>query len=108
MFAMTMYVDILSSALDTWVDDLTGTALVDYTLVCRAEMLGVGPHRGDTAYSSLAAEISYDLALIKLCESNYVAVKATGFAFPGQERARLERELATAGIDLAGLARREA
>ena len=101
MFAMSMYVDILSSALDTWVDELTGTALVDYALVCRAEMLGVSPHRGDTAYSSLAAEIGYDRALIKLCESNDVAVMATSFAFPGQERARLERELASAGIDLA-------
>ena len=45
MFAMSMYVDILSSALDTWVDELTGTALVDYALVCRAEMLGVSPHQ---------------------------------------------------------------
>ena len=36
MFAMSMYVDILSSALDTWSIKLTGAALVDYALVCRA------------------------------------------------------------------------
>jgi hypothetical protein len=106
MLAMSMYVDILSSALDSWVDELIGTALVDYALVCRAEMLGVGSHRGDTAYSSLATEIAYDRALIKLCETNNVAVEATSFAFPRQERARLEHELAVTGIDLAALARR--
>jgi hypothetical protein len=106
MFAMSMYVDILSSALDTWVEELTGTALVDYALMCRTEMLAVNSPNGDTAYSSLAAEITYDRALIKLCESNDVAVMAASFAFPRQERARLERELATAGIDLAALARR--
>ncbi len=105
MFAMSMYVDILSSALDTWVDELTGTALLDYALVCRAEMLGVNPLRGDAACSSLAAEIGYDRALIKLCELNDIAVMASGFAFPKKERGRLERELATAGIVLAALER---
>ena len=106
MLAMSMYVDILSSALDGWVDELTGTALVDYALCCRAETLGVGSHRGDTVYSSLAAEIAYDRALIKLCETNDVEVEATSFAFPRQGRACLERELAATGIDLAVLARR--
>ena len=106
MRLVSMYVDILSSALDSWADELTGTALVDYAQCCRAEMLGVGPHHGDTAYSSLAAEVAYDRALIKLCETNYVTVTATDFAFPRQERVRLERELATCGIDLVALARR--
>jgi hypothetical protein len=103
---MSMYVDILSSALDTWVGELTGSALVDYALGCRAEMVGGGPHHGDTAYSSLAAEIAYDRALIKLCEAHNVTVRATSFAYPSQERARLERQLAAAGIDLAARARR--
>jgi hypothetical protein len=101
-----MYVDILSSALDSWVDGLTGTALVDYALCCRAEMLGIPARRGGTSYSILAEEIAYDRALIKLCETNDVAVEATSFAFPRRERARLERDLATAGIDLDALARR--
>jgi hypothetical protein len=103
-----MYVDILSSALGSWVDELTDSSLVEYTLTCRAEMLGAGPHRGDTAYSSLAVEIAYDRALIKLCEAHDVPVMATSFAHPREERARLEHELASAGIDLAALARRNA
>jgi hypothetical protein len=106
MVTMSMYVDILSSALDTWVDELTGSALVDYVLACRVEMLDTGPRYGVTAYSSLAAEVAYDRALIKLCETNYVTVTPTNFAFPRQERARLERELAAVGIDLVALARR--
>ena len=106
MVTMSMYVDILSSALDSWVDELTGSALVDYVLECRAEMLSTGPHNGHSAYSSLAAEVAYDRALIKLCDVNYVPVTATGFAVPGGERARLERELTTVGINLAALARR--
>jgi hypothetical protein len=106
MVTMSMYVDILSSALDSWVDELTGSALVDYVLACRAEMLDAGPRYGDTAYSSLAAEVAYDRALIKLCEANYVSVTATSFAFPSEARARLELELATMGIDLVTLARR--
>jgi hypothetical protein len=106
MKTVSMYVDILSSALDGWGDELTGVALVDHALSCRSEMLGVVPHLADTAYSSLAAEISYDRALFKLCEAKGVPVDTTGFAFPHQERARLERKLASAGIDLAALARR--
>ena len=53
----------------------------------------------------MVAEIGYDRALIKLCESNDITVMATSFAFPKKERARLERELAGAGIDLAALDR---
>jgi hypothetical protein len=103
---MSMYVDILSSALNSWGDELTGTALVDYALCCRAEMLDAAARRGGTSYTSLADEVAYDRVLIKLCETNDVAVEATSFAFPRRERARLECELATAGVDLAALARR--
>jgi hypothetical protein len=103
---MSMYVDILSSALDTWVDELTGTALVDYALECRAEMLEVGANHGDTVYSSLAAEIAYDRALMKLCETLGMTVMVKRFANPRAERARLERELTVAGVDLPALGRR--
>jgi hypothetical protein len=105
MVPMSMYVDILSSALDDWVDELTGPALVDYALCCRTELFEAGPHYGGAAYALLAVEIAYDRALIRLCSANDIAVIAAAFAFPGQERARLERELATIGIDLAELAR---
>ena len=47
---VNMYTHLLSSVLDDWVDTFTGEALVDYALVCRAEMLASPPairtHRG--------------------------------------------------------------
>jgi hypothetical protein len=104
MFTMSMYVDILSSALGSWVDNLTGSALIDYVLICRADLLRTGQH-GDTAYSSLTAEVAFDRALIKLCQAHHVNVATTAFAHPRNERTRLERELVFAGIDLGDLAR---
>jgi hypothetical protein len=106
MVTMSMYVDILTSALDGWGDELNGDALIDYALECRAEMLKVGPKHGDTAYSSLAAEIAYDRALVRLCETKNVTVFATNFSSPRRERSRLERQLASSGIDLTALGRR--
>jgi hypothetical protein len=104
MERMSMYVDILSSALDGWIDGLAGGELIDYALVCRAEMLSSGPHHGDSAYAVLSAEIAYDRALICLCTERAISVVATSFAYPTAERARLERELASVGVDLAELA----
>jgi hypothetical protein len=103
---MAMYAHILSSVLDDWVDELTGTALVAYALVCRTEMLSASLHRGDPACTVLAAEIGYDRALCKLCEDNGIAIDALSFAHPAKARARLEAELSAAGIDLVDLARR--
>jgi hypothetical protein len=100
-----MYTHLLLSVFDDWVDELTGSALVDYAVVCRAQMLASAPHRGESASLALAAEVSYDRALIKLCIANGVEADALGFSHPGAERARLEHDLATAGIDLAALAR---
>jgi hypothetical protein len=68
-------------------------------------MLASAPYRGESASLALAAEVSYDRALIKLCTANGIAADVVGFSHPGAERARLERELATAGIDLAAFAR---
>jgi hypothetical protein len=106
MVAMSMYVDILSSALGIWDDDLSDSALVEYALSCRAEVLRVGSRQRDTAYSSLAIEVAYDRALVKLCETYDVPVMATNFFYPRAERARLERQLALSGLDLADLAAR--
>ena len=60
-----MYADILSSVLNDWVDELSGTALIDFAQVCRVQML---ESSGETAVVALAAELSYDRALIKVCE----------------------------------------
>ncbi len=62
-----MYVEILSSALDQWVTDLTGSDLIEYALICREELRAVSPPHGGSAYTALAAEIAYDRALIALC-----------------------------------------
>ena len=43
---VSMYVDILSSALDQWVTDLSGPDLIEYALLCREELRAVSPPRG--------------------------------------------------------------
>jgi hypothetical protein len=88
------------SVFDDWVEELSGSALIDYAVVCRAEMLEC-PRAGASATLALAAEVSYDRALIKLCIANGIEADARGFSHPGAERARLERNLVAAGIDLA-------
>lgn len=98
-----MYTHLISSVFEDWVEELSGPGLVDYTLLCRAEMLA--PRATEPACVALAAEITYDRALVKLCASQHIEVDVMGFAHPRNERARLERELALAGIDLAALAR---
>jgi hypothetical protein len=99
---VNMYAHILSSALNDWVDELTGDALVDYALVCRTEMRRPPQYQGETALIALAAEVAYDRALIKLCEAHGIGVVDLSFLHPRQERARLEAALVAAGIDLAG------
>ena len=81
-----MYAHILSSALDDWVDELTGDALVDYALVCRSEMLKPRGHEGEAALIALSAEVAYDRALIKLCEAHGVDVIGLNFSHPREER----------------------
>jgi len=101
---MTMYVHLLASAFDDWVDGLIGEALVDYTVVCRAEMLAsqssVHHHKGESAYIALAAEVAYDRALLKLCTACGIEASTQGFSHPSDERLRLERELVGMGVDL--------
>jgi hypothetical protein len=105
---MSMYADLLSSALVGRLEQLSGDALVGYALICRANMLASGPCRGNSAYAALATEIAYDRALLKLCAANDIAVVAADFSHPVEERHRLEVELADAGLDLAALGRRRA
>ncbi|HUD69820.1 MAG TPA: hypothetical protein VMQ40_06250 [Acidimicrobiales bacterium] len=100
---MNMYTHLLSSVFDDWVDELTGTALVDYALMCRTEMLA--PRTAGSACIALAAEIAYDRALIKLCASQQIPVNVMGFSQPRSERERLEHALAATGTDLVVLTR---
>jgi hypothetical protein len=103
---MSMYAEILSSALRGKVEDLHGDELMAYALDCRAEMLAAtGPVRGSSAFSVLAVEIAYDCALLKLCAENGIEGRAADFSHPADDRHRLEIELTAAGVDLASLAR---
>ena len=92
-----MYVTILSSVLNDWVDELSGAALIDFAQVCRAQML---ESAGATAVVALAAELSYDRALIKVCEAHGIDATTRRFSRPREERARLEGELLAIGVDL--------
>ena len=98
-----MYAHILSSALDDWVEQLTGEALVEYALVCRTETLAC--HGGTVALIALSAQVAYDRALVKLAEAHGINVKAITFLHPREDRAFLEASLATAGLDLVAKAR---
>ncbi len=100
-----MYVHLLSSALDDWADELSGPQLVDQVRLRRAEMLTPGGHDVASAGIDLAAEVAYDCALIKLSAATGIEVTAERFTQPRAERARLERALATAGVDITSLAR---
>jgi hypothetical protein len=95
-----MYVDILSSALDDWVSGLAGYELIDYALMCRDELRAVGPPSRGSAYTALAAEIAYDRALIALCTERGIDAHATSFAYPREERRRIEVVLKQSGLDL--------
>lgn len=101
-----MYVELLSGALDRWNNDLTGEALLDHVLTCRAAMVEAGCRPGASAYSTLAAEVAYDLALINLCCAHGIPADASAFDAPRAGRRRMEQLLADAGTDLASLARR--
>jgi hypothetical protein len=93
-----MYADILSSVLNDWVDELSGEALVDFAQVCRVQML---ESARDTAVVALAAELSYDRALLKVCAANGIDITTRRFSQPREERAQLEQELSAIDIDLA-------
>lgn len=99
-----MYVEILTSTLGCWAEELTGDDLVCYVLVCRAEMLAPDSTDG-SSLSTLTTEVAYDRALVRLCEAHAVGVQASNFARPKLERARLERELARSGVDLEKLSK---
>lgn len=95
-----MYAHILSSVIDSWGEEPADDALLAYTLRCRGQILATKLRRGDPATSALAAEVAYDRALLRLCAAHGIAVAVARFSHPRQERARLERELDAAGVDL--------
>jgi hypothetical protein len=92
-----MYSDLLTRALGKGQerprsDDLLLADLVD-SRVRLHEMGTAAP-----VAEALARELSYDGALIRLCESLEVRATPEWFDSPPRERARLERELLRRGI----------
>jgi hypothetical protein len=95
---MVMYVDLLTRALGTGEEGHSSD--VDLLLAdlvhSRARLRATERELGTPVVEALARELSYDGALIRLCESLDVATTPDRFANPVRERARLERELEVA------------
>jgi hypothetical protein len=100
---MSMYVEVLSGALDTWAADLSEDALLDHVLACLLALPSATAASGQSANAQLAAEIAYDRALFKLAAHHGIDVAAQRFSRPQAERHRLEAELVRRGIDLKAL-----
>ncbi len=95
---MVMYVDLLTQALGRGEEghrsdvDLLLADLVH----SRARLRATEREIRTSVVEALARELSYDGALIRLCESLDVPTTPDRFANPVRERARLEREHAIA------------
>lgn len=103
---VSMYVEILSGAINDWDRELSGDGLVDYVLRCRAALPARNLGAGVWSESTVVAEVLYDRALIALAVEYGVDVTPTNFAHPKIERERLELALAQRGLDLAEPVRR--
>jgi hypothetical protein len=99
-----MYAELLSHAMERWEGELSEQALFNYARACRLEMLSFTPASGSDTYLTLAKEIAYDRALMKLCAAHGIEANASDFSHPSDERTRLERSLADHGVRLSAKA----
>ena len=95
-----MYVSILSGALERWDVDLDEDELLDYVRQCRALLPEHDLGAGTISATALAAEITYDRALVWLASQLGVDVSPANFAHPRIERDRLELEVFRRGVVL--------
>jgi hypothetical protein len=91
-----MYSELLSWALDEGEEHRSDDLLLADLVDSRVRLGAAGP--AAPVAEALARELSYDGALIRLCESLEVRATPEWFESPGRERARLERELLRRGI----------
>jgi hypothetical protein len=92
-----MYMDLLTRALGKGEEGSRSHDLLMADLV--HSRAGLDATDGATPVAeALARELSYDGALIRLCESLEVRAAPEWFDCPRRERARLERELLRRGI----------
>jgi hypothetical protein len=102
----SMYVDLLRHASASSPITLSSEELFDHLMTCRREMLMPAPATEESAYRTLALEVAYDGALVRLCVLLKLSTDIALFAHPIVERRRLEHALAAIGINLADHARR--
>ena len=94
-----MYSDLLTRALGKVEEGHRSDDLLLADLVNSRVRLHVTGAAAPVA-EALARELSYDGALIRLCEALGVPATPAGFVNPEQERARLERQLSEPGVML--------
>jgi hypothetical protein len=97
-----MYRDLLTQALGNGEEGRRSEDLLLADLVesrARLHVTGVAAPVAE----ALARELSYDGALIRLCDAVHVRATPEWYENPEQERARLERELSRRGIKLPAL-----
>jgi hypothetical protein len=99
--AMAMYVQLLSAVLTSDDADSHGPPrAASRARASRLQMLTSADRSHRSAEGSLANDVQYDCALIRLCAATGIETTAACFEQPRVERARLERALATTGMDL--------
>ena len=99
---VSMYVTILSGALELWDTDLEDEDLIDYVRTCRADLPERDLGAGVWSETTLVAEVAYDRALVCLAAQHGIDVAPRNFVHPRIERDRLEVELVRRGVDLEG------
>jgi hypothetical protein len=99
-----MYVDLLTRALgNDETEDRSEDLLLADVVSSRARLDAAKGDPATSAAESLARELGYDGALIRLCVAMAVPAMPAWYFNPGSERARLEQELADRGVALMGV-----
>ena len=95
-----MYVDLLTRALGKGEEGHRSNDLLLADLVhSRARLRATEEDTRIPVAEALARELSYDTALIRLCESLRVPTGPAYFTHPVRERDRLEHELTLLGVE---------
>jgi hypothetical protein len=97
---VSMYVTLLSGALDVFDVVLDDDALLDHVRGCRAALPAQSLGAGVWSETTVVTEIAYDRSLVCLAARLGIDVTPTNFMHPKSERARLELELERLGVDV--------
>jgi hypothetical protein len=106
--AMSMYSQLLSSALEQagWEGneaDLDTEGDILHRLEVYRLRLASGPTLTGEPAQDLAANLDYDLVLLRLCARRGIDASPEGFSRPLSQRQRLEAELRSSGVDVDAL-----